>query len=69
MSHTGLRCSQVSVSTPTPHTSSITVHRARSAAGIIQTKAPSARIVSEKSPKPIRPDSTSTDRNVLCATY
>ncbi len=68
-SHVALWCSQVSVDTPTAHTRAATVHRARSGGGMDQTKNPSTPASRAKTAIPMAPDSTRTERNVLCATY
>ena len=64
-SHVGLYCSQVRVETPTAHTASITAHSARSGKGMAPMKMTRKTARRENSAKPMIPDSTSTERNVL----
>ena len=69
ISQVGLRCSQVSVETPTTQTASMVNHKARCEGASIQAN--SATIASSRpnNSAPGTPVSTTTDRNVLCAVY
>src|SRR5215471_14219013 len=65
--HVGFRISHVKLDTPTAQTARTTIHSFCGKEGMAVRENPKTASIVQKTPNPIMPCSTSTDRKVLCA--